>query len=129
MTFLNRIDSVKQKIQLESLDGIYITNLTNVRYLTGFTGSAGSLLIIDNEQHFFTDGRYIEQSNSEVKNCTINIVGGVHINAIKDLDDIINIDGIDGTFIGPYDLSGSLNKTGKLNDPEVIDAIEKYKTH
>ena len=86
MTFLNRIDNLKQKLHLENLNGMYVTNLTNVRYLTGFTGSAGSLLIVDNEQHFFTDGRYIEQSNAEVKNCKIHIVGSAHINAIKDIN-------------------------------------------
>ena len=86
MAFLNRIDNLKQKLHLENLNGIYVTNLTNVRYLTGFTGSAGSLLIVDNEQHFFTDGRYIEQSKAEVKNCKIHIVGSAHINAIKDIN-------------------------------------------
>ena len=49
-----------------------------------------------------------------------------HINAINELEKIIELDGIDGTFIGPYDLSGSMNKTGKLNDPEVIDAVKSY---
>ena len=63
---------------------MYITNLTNVRYLTGFTGSAGSMLIINNEKHFFTDGRYIEQSKEQVKNCKIHIVGGAHFKFIAD---------------------------------------------
>ena len=49
-----------------------------------------------------------------------------HINAIKELDLILQTDGIDGTFIGPYDLSGSLDKTGKLNDPKVLSAIDSY---
>tara|TARA_B100001059_G_scaffold226244_1_gene254365 strand:+ start:300 stop:1031 length:732 start_codon:yes stop_codon:yes gene_type:complete len=49
-----------------------------------------------------------------------------HINAISELDQIISIQGIDGTFIGPYDLSGSLGKTGKLDDPKVINAINSY---
>ena len=49
-----------------------------------------------------------------------------HINAISELDQIISIQGIDGTFIGPYDLSGSLGKTGKLDDPKVINAINNY---
>ena len=38
----------------------------------------------------------------------------------------MKIEGIDGTFIGPYDLSGSLGKTGKLNDPKVLGAINSY---
>ena len=49
-----------------------------------------------------------------------------HINAIEELDEIIKLDGIDGTFIGPYDLSGSMVKTGKLNEPKVLNAIDTY---
>ena len=62
MSFQNRINNLKIKLSNLGLDGMYVTNLTNVRYLTGFTGSAGSLLILDNEQYFFSDGRYKEQS-------------------------------------------------------------------
>lgn len=49
-----------------------------------------------------------------------------HIEAIKNLKDILSVDGIDGTIIGPYDLSGSIGKPGKYNDPEVIEALKKY---
>ena len=62
MSFIKRIDKVKNQMIHFKIDGLYITNLTNVRYLTGFTGSSGSLLILEKQHHFFTDGRYIEQS-------------------------------------------------------------------
>ena len=48
-----RIDKVRQEISLKNLDGIYVNNITNVRYLTGFSGSAGSLLILENDSLFF----------------------------------------------------------------------------
>tara|TARA_Y100001960_G_scaffold331521_2_gene428774 strand:- start:633 stop:1706 length:1074 start_codon:yes stop_codon:yes gene_type:complete len=83
MPFNNRINNVKNVLSNEKLHGLYITNITNVRYLTGFTGSAGSILIIDDEQHFFTDGRYIEQSKNQVKNCKIHIVGSAHYQEIE----------------------------------------------
>ena len=83
MSFSNRLDLLKNHFHLNGLDGIYVTNLTNIRYLTGFTGSAGSLLILDNKQYFFTDGRYIEQSKNQVKNATIIITGSAHYSEIK----------------------------------------------
>ena len=49
-----------------------------------------------------------------------------HINAIDDLDQIIELSGVDGTFIGPYDLSGSLGKPGQWDEPELQKVIEKY---
>ena len=78
-----RINKLKAKLAALNLNGMYVTNFTNVRYLTGFTGSAGSLLVLENEQHFFTDGRYIEQSKSQIQNCNIHIVSSAHYEAIK----------------------------------------------
>jgi 2-keto-3-deoxy-L-rhamnonate aldolase RhmA len=49
-----------------------------------------------------------------------------HINAIKELEEIIQTEGVDGTFIGPYDLSGSMGKPGQWDEPEVQAAIKKY---
>ena len=51
-----------------------------------------------------------------------------HINAIKELDSILELEGVDGSFIGPYDLSGSLGKPGQYNDEDVKNAIEEYET-
>ena len=42
-----------------------------------------------------------------------------HISALDDLESIIKLEGVDGTFIGPYDLSGSIGKPGEWNDPKV----------
>ncbi len=51
-----------------------------------------------------------------------------HIDAINALEDIINVEGVDGTFIGPYDLSGSMGKPGMWDEPDVIDALKHYET-
>ncbi len=49
-----------------------------------------------------------------------------HINAINELESIIEVEGIDGTFIGPYDLSGSMGKPGQYDDADVKAALSKY---
>lgn len=51
-----------------------------------------------------------------------------HIDALNDLEEIIQLDGIDGTFIGPYDLSGSMGKPGQYDDEDVKIAIKKYES-
>ena len=84
MSFNHRIEKINNKLSDLSLDGLYVTNLTNVRYLTGFTGSAGSLLLLGDQCHFFTDGRYTEQVKEQIKNCDIHIVGSSHFLAIKE---------------------------------------------
>ena len=63
----------------------------------------------------------------DVKAKEIKLIAQIeHINAIKELDGIICTDGIDGTFIGPYDLSGSMGKPGRYEDPDVKSAIDEY---
>jgi 2-keto-3-deoxy-L-rhamnonate aldolase RhmA len=48
-----------------------------------------------------------------------------HRDAVKNLDDILSVDGIDSICIGPYDLSGSFGKLGQITDPEVTAAIDE----
>ncbi len=48
------------------LDLLLVSDLTNVRYLTGFTGTNGACLVGPSERLFFTDFRYIERAKREV---------------------------------------------------------------
>ncbi len=67
---------------------------------------------------------YRDNTSKEIK----LIVQIEHINAIKELDEILQIQGVDGTFIGPYDLSGSIGKPGQWNEPEVVEALATYES-
>ena len=55
------------------LDGLLVTHLPNIRYLCGFTGSAGVLLVTESTRVFFTDGRYTEQAGTEVQGARVVI--------------------------------------------------------
>lgn len=46
-----------------------------------------------------------------------------HVDAIANLDGILAVDGLDAVMIGPYDLSASLGRTGDLDHPDVVGAI------
>jgi Xaa-Pro aminopeptidase len=48
------------------LDSLLVTDLTNVGYLTGFTGSNGACLVTRHERLFLTDFRYVEQAAEQV---------------------------------------------------------------
>tara|TARA_Y100001980_G_C14555552_1_gene344346 strand:+ start:1672 stop:2751 length:1080 start_codon:yes stop_codon:yes gene_type:complete len=85
-----RINLIKNKIAEQKLDGLYVTNLTNVRYLTGFTGSAGSVLILEKSQHFFSDTRYDEQSKDQIKNYEIHMIENGYEQSIKKINILTN---------------------------------------
>jgi Xaa-Pro aminopeptidase len=61
-----RRDALIPAIEEQAVDAVLITRLTNVRYLTGFTGSNAQAIVSPAASLFFTDGRYTEQSRHEV---------------------------------------------------------------
>jgi len=50
-----------------------------------------------------------------------------HIEAVKNIEEILAIEGIDGTIVGPYDLSGSMGFPGDYHRDDVKEAIKKVK--
>ncbi len=61
-----RRDALIPAIEEQAVDAMLVTRLTNVRYLTGFTGSNAQAIVSPTTSVFFTDGRYTEQSRHEV---------------------------------------------------------------
>jgi Xaa-Pro aminopeptidase len=62
-----RRDRLRATAAQQGLDAVLVTNLLNVRYLTGFTGSNGALLLrTDGPDLFGTDGRYTTQAGTQV---------------------------------------------------------------
>jgi 2-dehydro-3-deoxyglucarate aldolase len=51
-----------------------------------------------------------------------------HIKGVKNIKEIINTDGIDGTIVGPYDLSASMGYSGEFEREDVKKAIKKVAT-
>ena len=56
-----RLTKLRQKLADEKLDAILITNAANRRYISGFSGSAGTLIISQERAVLATDFRYYEQ--------------------------------------------------------------------
>lgn len=50
-----------------------------------------------------------------------------HIDAIENLDAILEVDGVDGAFIGPLDLTGSMGITGQMDHPDTVAALEEFR--
>ncbi|WP_158999127.1 HpcH/HpaI aldolase family protein [Pigmentibacter ruber] len=65
-----------------------------------------------------------EHLQSNLKNLTV-IVQIEHVNAVEQIETILDIEGIAGVFIGPYDLSGSMGIPGQFEHPHMKEAIKK----
>ena len=74
--FAERLAKLRYRMDKDGLPAILIGNLTNVQYLTGFSGSAGALLVASGKSTFFSDSRYDIQAHEEVQGSTVKIVKG-----------------------------------------------------
>lgn len=79
----NRLASLRKKIVSENLDGIVINHLDYIRYLTGFTGTAGLLILMTNGSHFFTDSRYTVQAKKQVSGAKVVTVATEPISSLN----------------------------------------------
>ena len=55
------------------------------------------------------------------------IVQVEHVDAVANIDSILDVQGIDGVFVGPYDLSASMGKAGQIDDAGVRRRIERIR--
>lgn len=59
---------------------------------------------------------HIQTANKE----SVVILQIEHVDALKEIDEIFSVPGVDGYMIGPYDLSGSLGFPGQVRRPEML---------
>jgi Xaa-Pro aminopeptidase len=66
-----QVDAILQK---KSVEGILFFSPENIRYLTGFSGSEGYLLVGKDENFLLVDSRYITQAREEMRGCRVFLV-------------------------------------------------------
>jgi Xaa-Pro aminopeptidase len=84
MDYLARQKKLREQLASSRLDALLVSHLPNIRYLCGFTGSAGLLLVGETGSVFFTDVRYDTQSHEEVKGAKVIIARKALLTAIGD---------------------------------------------
>ena len=73
----------------QGLDALVIAapedlNHANLRYLSGFTGTSGYLVVGADDATFLTDSRYVEQAANEVQGCRVLQHGSPYVDALAD---------------------------------------------
>lgn len=64
---------------------------------------------------------YVQRANEDVA----VVIQAEHIEAVENIETIVQVPGIDAVFIGPYDLSASLGRLGEVDHPEVVSAVDR----
>jgi Xaa-Pro aminopeptidase len=84
MNFLARQKKLQEQLATTRFDALLISHLPNIRYLCGFTGSAGLLLVQESGSFFFTDVRYDTQGRAEVKGAKVIIARKALLSALAE---------------------------------------------
>ena len=130
--YQNRLDQVKSACNVLNADAFLVSSLVNVRYLSGFTGSNGCLLISGNKDFLFTDSRYIEQGREQTcDQITVSLSSG--FSALEEVSKLYSITNVafesdhltHSEFIG---LEKLLNpRVNLIPSKEVVEKIRAVK--
>jgi Xaa-Pro aminopeptidase len=124
---MSRVEKIKALFPQLSIEAFLFKNPFNIRYLTGFSGSAGTVLLTGDKNYFITDFRYKIQSSEEVdKDFEIMIQEQNSSDFLKELIERHRINSIafESSFL-PFDEVVSLKeKFSKVNFVPANDAVD-----
>ena len=83
-----RIGKIRSVLQSEDIDSIVVSNIKNVRYISGFTGDEGMAVITEKDSYLVVDGRFTEQAKNESRIKVVDYGG----NFVKTIGEILKDD-------------------------------------
>lgn len=88
----NRVEAIQHKLSELKADAVLIMNPDNVYYFSGFTGTAGYILITSQSITLLTDFRYLDQAAEQSAHCKIVDTGNDFYQAVSEsLADVTNV--------------------------------------
>lgn len=79
-----RIQKFQKIMNSDNLDGFVISRMANIRYLCGFTGDTGLLIITPKKAYMLCDSRFFEAAKKEVKGAQVFLTKGIPLNELKE---------------------------------------------
>jgi Xaa-Pro aminopeptidase len=120
-----RINRIKRVLREDHLDGILITSLENVHYLSGFTGSDAALVMTETKGYFLSDSRYTTQAREEVSGFELI----EYKKKTEGLSDLMNDLGLRGVGFEAQNLTYGAHKelAEKVSGGELLPLDERIK--
>ena len=98
-----RLSKLVEKVETADCEALLVTSLTNIYYLSGFTGSAGLLWIDADRALLLVDGRYGEQAAEEVEKSgaqiEVEMVGSKQSEKLKTISKTTNRIGLEAQSV------------------------------
>jgi Xaa-Pro aminopeptidase len=130
MDHSGRLNKVRAAVERADADALLVTNLTNVRYLTGFSGTNGQVLVRGDRSVFFSDRRYEARAADLVQGADIVIYDNKLTDALPaTLDDTarLGIESSTMTLAEHAELTEALEGVELISTKGVVEDIRRIK--
>ena len=132
MNYTARVASVAARFEELGIDALLVTNLDNVAYLTGFTGTNGQVLVTPTGAEFYTDPRYAARSRALVHDADIFLYEARLTDVLGDRlssEDIgqLGFEAASVTVAQSKDLSGRLSPAELVTTTGVVEELRRTK--
>lgn len=128
-----RLKKLRDHLEELHLDAMFVQSSSNLRYISGYSGSNGIAYITNDDAWFFTDFRYKTQSAAEVNNMNIEVpIGKDLLQAMKDVqcvkeDAVIGFEGNHLSFSQYDKLCVLFPKNKFINTDMLIEELASIK--
>lgn len=126
-----RIEKTMNKLNTINTEAFIVSNMKNIRYLSGFTGDTGKLLLVKDKAFIIVDGRFTEQAEKE---CNIEVVdyNGSFNKTIKGILDKFNVTRCafegDSTTVNEFDfMKKAIDNVELISTKNIIEEIRVIK--
>ncbi len=126
----SRLERLRAELMAAGVDAILVSQIENIRYLSGFTGSYAFLIITLRDAYLLTDARYVEQASQECQGYAIEEFQGGWTKKASELAGSLGIRrlGFEAPHLS-YDAWNSLRENlGKVELIPLDDVIGKLRT-
>jgi Xaa-Pro aminopeptidase len=126
-----RRQALRALLAQADLASLLVTKPANVRYLTGFSGSYGAVLLLHDRTLFFTDRRYQQQASSQVAEAELvlapgDLIGGV-VSVVAPLDEGLGFEPRGLSFQDGQRLRSTLRGRPVVAAPRLVEDLREVK--
>ena len=124
-----RLRAFARALQRRRVSSALVNHSPNIRYLCGFTGSAGVLGVSDGRAQLFTDGRYTAQAKQEVRSAEVVIDRAPLKAALAWLKKVPKgALGYDGSHLSASDYAALRKAAGRRQTADIAGTVEELRT-
>lgn len=132
MDYARRTEALRSRLEAAGVEALLVTNLTNVRYLTGFSGSNGQVLLWNEGGTFLSDGRYAARAAALVQGAGIEIYPNRLTEKLAPLLERaglskVGVEAATMTLAERDDLSGRLEGASLVPTPGLVEDLRRTK--